>query len=515
MKILIKERQYELLTKVLNESAVPARVLSALTDLLQISRPSYDELARKLTVLVDPNNPMITRRVSRQGSSYNLNTGQDVLAAYMRGHLTDEDAAEVLTYMFKESTDDKLTEAIAKYLVEVADPNFLIKFKNGTLNFNDLTTNYGARQSQSIKNAILAINPIDGRYKSIFGSNLETTDALRIIDDAIVNANNKNVDVVLKGKGLDGKETPFVTSEEILSALIDGRLYDIVKLKTHIINSIPSGPIADSAKKFVKNKIIETYTTAENLRGLERKSVREIEDNLRTNLGITNPDVAKTMWSKLNPLQGAGTGFKQGFTAQGPWDYLVWNRLDSDAVLSTNPLFTKFKSGDKKKLLVWAFTGVGDIGKMKSIYQTYGWPATMWNLGGQYLKAYIASATTVWVLKAFANWISTASSNKEVFPDEVTALQNFFSKENLFENTFIVGIASRILWELGQWMYSVSPGGKLPVFVYQIQDWFKRQIQREEQNMNTLREQLPNLETPSNQNSGTSDPQTPVNTGRD
>lgn len=505
MKILIKERQYELLTKVLNES-VPARVLSALTDLLQISRPSYDELARRLTVLIDPNNPVINRRIQRGSSSYTLNTGQDVLAAYMRGHLPINEAEDVLKFMFRQSTDDALTEAIAKHLVEI-DPNFLIKFKNGTLDFNNLTTTYGARQSQAIKNAILAISPIDGRYKSIFGSNLETTDALRIIDDAIVNANNKNVDVVLKGKGLDGKETPFVTAEEILSALIDGRLYDIVKLKTHIINSIPPGPIADSAKKFVKNKIIETFTTAENLRGLDKKSVREIEDNLRTNLGITNPDVAKTMWSKLNPLQGAGTGFKQGLTAQGPWDYLVWNRFDSDNVLSTNPLFNKFKSGDKKKLLVWAFTGVGDIGKMKSIYQTYGWPAAMWNLGGQYLKAYIASATTVWVLKAFINWLSTASSNKEVFPDEVTALQNFFSTENLFENTFIVGIASRILWELGQWMLSVSPGGKLPVFIYQIQERLKQMLQREEQNMNTLREQLPDLETPSNE--------TPVDTGRD
>lgn len=507
MKILIKERQYKLLKKVLNESGAPARVVAALTDLLQGTRQSYDELGRKLTVLVDPNNPVINRRVSSGGAAYNLNTGQDVLTAYKGGMLSNDDAATVLTYMFKESTDDKLTEAIAKHLVESADPNFVIKFKNGTLDFNKLEADYGVRQSLAIKNAILGINPIDSRYKSIFGSNLETTDALRIIDDAIVNANNKNVDVVLRGKGLDGRETPFVTAEEILSALIDGRLYDIVKLKTHIINSIPPGPISDSAKKFVKNKIIETFTTAENLRGLDKKSVREIEDNLRTNMGITNPDVAKAMWSKLNPLQGTGTGFKQGLTAQGPWDYMVWNRFDSDNVLSTNPLFNKFKTGDKKKLLAWAFTGVGDIGQLTSIFRTYGWPAAIFNFGGQYLKAYIASATTVWVLKALINWVSTASSNKEVFPDEVTAVQNFFSRENVFENTFIVGIASRILWELGQWMLSVSPGGKLPVYIYQIKDRLKQMLQGEERKMNTLREQLPDLENPSNE--------TPVDTGRD
>lgn len=489
MKILIKERQYKLLSKVLNES-VPQKVVSALVDLLQSSRPSYDELARRLNVLVDPNNPLINRRISSGGASYTLNTGQDVLAAYRGGHLPIDEAEDVLKFIFRQSTDDKLTESIANHLVEI-DPNFLINFKNGTLNFSNLEQTYGVRQSQALAKAIKTINPISSKYKSIFGD-INTNEALKIIDDAIVDAGNKNIDVVLRGKDSNGKEAIYTNADEILAALIDGNITELVKLKVYIINSIPQGPLQNRAKVYVRDEIIKAFTTAENLRGLDKKSVKEIDDTLRKNLGITNPAVSQAMWKKINPYKGTGTGFVQGITAQGPWDYMVYNRLNSKNLINSNPLFEKISGEDFKKLLVWAFTGVGDYQKMKSIYKIYGWPATMWNFGGQYLKAYIVSATTVWVLKAFANWLSTAGSDKQVFPDEVTALQNFFSKENLFENTFIIGIASRILWELGQWMYRVAPGGKLPVYVYQIKDWIKNRLKSEEQTMDTLRRQLPN-----------------------
>jgi hypothetical protein len=486
MKILIKERQYKALSQILNES-IPG-IVNALRNLRQLSPNSYDDLARRLDVLVNPTNPVITR----QGSSYILNNGQDVLNAYKGGLLPLDEAEKVITYIFKNSTDNEVIESVAKHLVD-SDTDFLAKFRNGTLNFDNLSQTYGVRQSQALAKAIKTINPISSKYKSIFGD-INTNEALTIIDDAIIDAGNKNIDVILKGKDGDRKEAIYTNADEILTALIDGNITDLVKLKVYIINSIQPGPLQNRAKSYVKDKIVNSFTTAENLRGLDKKSVKEIDDTLRKNIGITNPAVSQAMWKKINPLQGAGTGFKQGITSQGPFDYLVYNRLKAKNLIGTNPLFEKISGDDLIKLLVWAFTGVGDYQKLKSIYKVYGWPATMWNAGGQYLKAYIISATTVYTLKALANWFSTAATNKEVFPDEVTAIQNFFSKENLFENTLMVGIASRILWELGQWMYRVAPGGKLPVFVYQIQDKLKQMIQREEQNLDTLKRQLPDKE---------------------
>jgi hypothetical protein len=255
-------------------------------------------------------------------------------------------------------------------------------------------------------------------------------------------------------------------------------------LKKYIVNSIPTGPVPSAVNR-VKNKIYQGFFTDDYLIPAKGKSIKEIEKSLN-DIGITNKELASELWKKVNPDKGMGTGFKQGFTSKGPLDTarnVIWGRKgfkDSDIRLKGLTL------EDFNRLLVWGFTGVGDIYKLRQILRTYGGWAVFANVSGQYLKSYLGSAATMYIIKTFIIWLNQAAQDKQVSKDEVEAWGKIFRENSFFENSFFAGILSRLLVELLLWMNEKSVGGKLPVYVYDVKQWFKQQQNKVQENVDNI-----------------------------
>jgi hypothetical protein len=512
MKIIIKENQYKSLHNSLNEQW-PALV-TALRSLLSTDPNSYRYLARNLDNLLLGNPPKVRRRVSpTAGASYTLNDGQSILQAYMRGHLTTDEAAEVVKSIFKSSTNDDIIESISKYFVEV-DSDFIRKFKSGSLSFDDLSQEYGIRQSQAIRKAILEVSPLNYKYLTIFGD-LDPSVAGKIVDKALVHAASKNVNIALKASTDKGKEVVLTNREDILQAVMNGRLTDFYELKKMIINSIPTGPLAnpDPALTFVKNKIITDLTADDLIKVFEGKSIQEIKSSLSKD-GITNPEVSSAIFKKLNPAGGAVTGFWSGVKADSAGKMIfriLLNKATISSAQTANPVFKNIDQEDFKKLLFWSVTGLGDYQKVKSIFNTYGKGAATANVIGQYVWSYISSAITVLALKTLRMAFLSIFSEKQIFPDEFTAWAAFVNQELLNLKNFAAGPIGRILVELVDWMWEKSPGGKLPVKVYQIIDRIEELLGIAEEKMENARENLPLNPDGTIVESGEEE----INTGRD
>lgn len=482
MKILIQERQYRLLSEILNETAAPA-VVRALKNLFNVSKSSGDDLLKKLNVLVDKNNPLISRKISSGGAAYNLTTGEQVLKAYYGGQLSLKDAETVLIYIFRESTDVDLTTAIAKHLVNDADPNFLINFKNGSLDFDKLTTKYGPKQSQALKNAILSKSPLNNKYVAIFGD-IEPNKALKIINNAIIHADNTGKISSIRSVNKKGIQGEITSGSEILEELINGKITeDYIKLKTLILNSIPPGPLKDKLSVEVKDRIIRDYLSPDYIETFKGKSLQEIKSSLKLN-NITNPDVAGKIYKELNPLKGAGHAFGKGINplADGPFNYAknIWSRNFSKKTLlevqNMNPIFKNVNSEDWNKLLFWAFTGVGDYQQIKSIFRIYGFPGAFGNLGGQYVKSYIIANTTYWLLGTVLEAFTAIFTDKQIYEDDYEAFSDFIIGEFLGFDKLFTGPLGRILFNLGQFIRAKSIGGQLPVWVYDVINNLKKSI---------------------------------------
>lgn len=492
MRIIIKENQYKALYNSLNEQW--PGLVTALRNLFSSDPNTYRNLARNLDNLLLGNPPKVRRRLTpTAGSSYTLNDGQAILQAYMRGHLTTDEAAEVVKSIFKSATDEEIINSVGKYFVEV-DSEFVRKFRTGSLSFDDLTQEYGARQAQAIRKALLEVSPLSYKYITIFGD-LNPDVAARIIDKALTHAASKNVNIALKATSDKGKEIVLTNREDILPAVISGKLTDFYELKKMIINSIPTGPVAnpDPALTFVKNKIISDLTADDLIKGFEGKSIQEIKSSIAKD-GITNPEVASAIFRKLNPFGGAVDAFWKGIGADSAGKMITRIMLNKAAISSAqnaNPVFKNIDQEDFKKLLVWSVTGIGDYQKVRSILSTFGkGPATA-NVLGQYVYAYISSSITVFALKTLWMAIKSIFSDKQIFPNEWTAWAAFLQQEFLNSNNFMTGPIGRILLELGQWMWNKSPGGKLPVQVYQILDKLQELIGIAEKKVEDARENLP------------------------
>lgn len=506
MRIIIKENQYKTLYNSLNEQW--PGLVTALRNLFSSDPNTYRYLARNLDNLLLGNPPKVRRRLTpTAGSSYTLNDGQAILQAYMRGHLTTDEAAEVVKSIFKSATDEEIIKSIGKYFVEV-DSDFVRKFRTGSLSFDDLTQEYGARQAQAIRKALLEVSPLSYKYVTVFGD-LNPDVAARIIDKALTHAASKNVNIALKATSDKGKEVVLTNREDILPAVISGRLTDFYELKKMIINSIPTGPVAnpDPALTFVKNKIIADLTADDLIKVFEGKSLQEIKSSINKD-GITNPEVASAIFRKLNPAGGAVDAFWKGLGADSAGKIILrilMNKMSISSVQTANPVFKNIDQEDFKKLLVWSLTGIGDYQKVRSIINTFGKGPGAANALGQYVYAYISSSFTVFLLKTLAMAITSAFSEKQIFPNEWTAWAAFVQQEFLKKDNLFAGPIGRILFELGQFVWEKSPGGRLPVEVYKILNRIKEEIGIAEEKVEDARRNLPTnsdgtiVQTPSEQ----------------
>lgn len=418
-------------------------------------------------------------------SSIVMRDGDEVLTNFLGNNLKSKDMQRVFNSIFREADDDQTIKVMSEYLLK--RPGFVSRYEGMTdLDIlTDLTNKYGIKQASVLKNGLLSLRPrVSPSYNMVFGG-IPQNEALKIIDNSISKALTKDNFKPLKGIGPENKEIATQNPNEILKLILSGDLTDIPLLKKYIINSIPIGPVPPAVNR-VKNKIFQSYFTNDYLIPAKAKSVKEIEKNL-TDIGITNKELATELWKKVNPDSGVGTGFKKGISSSGPYTYIknaVWGR---ENFKNSNEKLKGLTLEDFNKLLVWGFTGVGDYTRVIQILRTYGGWSALANVGGQYLKSWIGSALIFYIWKTFAAFLSEANQREQVSETDVEAWGKILSANSFFQNSFFAGVLSRLTIELLLWMNEKSVGGKLPVYVYDIQQWVQQQ-------QNIVRDKMNNIE---------------------
>lgn len=467
--------------------------------ILNESNPILGRIARsilpatRLKFVNNLDNLLTTGKIENVNkSSIVMRDGDEVLTNFLSNTLKSSDMQKVFNSIFRAADDDQTIKVMSEYLL--SRPKFVSRYEGMTdLDIlNDLTTKYGIKQASVLKNGLLSLRPkVSPSYNMIFGG-IPQNEALKIIDNSISKALTKDNFKSLKGIGPKNKEVMTQNPDEILKLILSGNLTDIPLLKKYIINSIPIGPVPPAVNR-VKNKIFQSYFTDDYLIPAKAKSVKEIEKNL-ADVGITNKELASEIWKKVNPDSGVWTGFKKGISSSGPTTYIrnaVWGRQD-------------FKNSDKKlkgltledfnRLIVWGFTGVGDYTVVRQILRTYGGWSALANVGGQYLKSWLGSAFIFWFWKTMGKYLSEANQREQVSVTEAEAWGKIISDNSFFQNSLFAGVLSRLMIELLLWMNEKSVGGKLPVYVYDIQQWIQQQQNKVRENMNKIENTVKNTE---------------------
>lgn len=465
----------KLVNRILNES------IAILGKIAQAIRP-----ATRLKFVNSIDNLLTTGKIQNVNkSSIVMRDGDEVLTNFLGNKLKSKDMQKVFNSIFRAADDDQTITVMSEYLL--TRPGFVSRYEGMTdLDIlKDLTNKYGIRQASVLKNGLLSLRPrVSSSYNMVFDG-ISQNEALQIIDNAISKASGK--DNFKSLKGIDSKknrEIPTQNADEILKLILSGNLTDIPLLRKYIINSIPIGPVPPAVNR-VKNKIFQSYFTNDYLIPAKGKSVKDIEKTF-ADIGITNKELASELWKKVNPDSGVGTGFKKGISSSGPSTYIrnaVWGRQD-------------FKNSDKKlkgltledfnKLLVWGFTGVGDYTQVIQIIRTYGAWSGLANVGGQYLKSWLGSALIFYFWKTMGKAFSEMNQREQVSATEAIAWGKIFSANSFFQNSFFAGVLSRLMVELLLWMNEKSVGGKLPVYVYDIQQWVLQQQNKVRENMDII-----------------------------
>lgn len=471
-KIIITESQYNNLFKIITESNPVINLLKSFQNAPanSVGRATANALESSLNSVV----PSITTTIALpSGQVGRITTGKQLLKAFTDNILTPSEQGKVVEKLFTSTTDDALIRALAKNIVNGSE-QLRDAIKSGTSNLEDFRATYGIAQSRALFNSVMS-----EKYQTIFDT-IPPNQAFKFIEDAVSFALSKGEKSSLstidkKRKILTSTSSP----EQILDDLIDGRLEDIERLRVMILNTFRPGPtVKSSARTHLENNLMKLYLQPDTLKGLKGFSVGQIEQELLKS-GITNPAVAKKVWSTVNPNSGIPSSFRKGlnpFESQGPLNYIFGRSFNPTKLKEVNPVFQNISNQDLKRLIQWGFTGIGDNKLVVDIFRTYGFAGAFSNVLGQALKTYIASSATLIIYKSMINGLSAAGNREKIYPDQWEAFKGMLTLDGVISNSFWFAPISQALINLGKMWLRLIQGGQLSVEVYDFIEEIKKHI---------------------------------------
>lgn len=471
-KIIITESQYNNLFKIITESNPVINLLKSFQNAPANSagRATANALESSLNSVV----PSITTTIALpSGQVGRITTGKQLLKAFTDDILTPSEQGKVVEKLFTSTTDAALIRALAKNIVNGSE-DITDAIKSGTSNLDDFRATYGVAQSRALFNSVMS-----EKYQTIFDT-IPPNQAFKFIEDAVSFALSKGEKSSLstidkKRKILTSTSSP----EQILDDLIDGRLEDIERLRVMILNTFRPGPtVKSSARTHLENNLMKLYLQPETLKGLKGFSVGQIEQELLKS-GITNPAVAKKVWSTVNPNSGIPSSFRKGlnpFESQGPLTYIFSRFFNPTKLKEVNPVFQNISNQDLKRLIQWGFTGIGDNKLVVDIFKTYGFKGALSNVLGQALKTYIASSATLIIYKSMINGLSAAGNREKIYPDQWEAFKGMLTLDGVISNSFWFAPISQALINLGKMWLRLIQGGQLSVEIYDFIEEIKKHI---------------------------------------